>query len=118
MDELNRFSLARMALEILLINEEFTFRSSGKSEDSYNMYTFIQTWGSTAGGFDDIGGCALTDVRTYVFVHKCTDECLVFFGGRFAYKCKFCDSFKKDLNNQWMVSVHDSVKYDKLEGNN
>lgn len=48
------------------------------------IYSFPQTWSSTALGFGGIGGQAITSAQTTVVI--CGNEACVYFGGRFAYK--------------------------------
>lgn len=52
-------------------------------EDEIDLYAFPQTWGSTALGFDGIGGSAMTTAMTVVVVHR--RNASVYFGGRHAY---------------------------------
>ena len=81
--------------------------------DNGILYDFDQPWASTALGFGGIGGSALTTERTYVFIPHGMDIAYVFFGGRFAYKCKMNDIFWDDVNNCRMASVIESERYNK-----
>jgi hypothetical protein len=115
MGELN---LRDMALELLLIDRNFTCYLKDpyhtRMED-FEFFTFEQTWGNTSGGFEGIGGCAMTNQRTYVFVPVYTEkeECLVFFGGRFAYHAPYCETFLEDVRNQRVAGVSKKSKYRK-----
>ena len=109
--------LTKMAREILSIEEDLQFRLDYSEKphptlDDFELYTFEQVWGSTSLGFGGIGGSAITSARTYVFVPiNCNQKCLVYFGGRFAYKAVYCEKFKEDLLNQNMASVDKAGKY-------
>lgn len=46
---------------------------------------FNQMWGSTALGFQGIGGAAMTSAYTVAVFNPTRSECAVYFGGRFAY---------------------------------
>lgn len=109
--------LIKIAKELLCIEEDLPFRFEYKDKrritaDDFELHTFEQVWGSTALGFGGIGGQAMTSANTYVFVPvDCDQKCLVYFGGRFAYKADYCEEFKKDLLAQNMASVAMSSKY-------
>ena len=64
--------LVRMAREILAIEADMPYRLEYTEErptiDDFELYTFNQTWDSVALGFSGIGGQAITQARTYVFV--------------------------------------------------
>lgn len=111
--------LTRIAREILEIESDLPFRldytkSIKPHIDNFDMYTFEQTWGSTALGFGGIGGQALTDARTYVFVPIDVDQkCHVYFAGRYAYAVNYSDVFMEDVRKGQMVSVAMKGKYAK-----
>ena len=110
--------LVGMAREILAIEADLPYRLDYSDErptiDDFELYTFNQTWGSTALGFGGIGGQAITQARTYVFVPMtCNQKCFVYFAGRFAYKADWCETLKEDIRNQDMVPVYQSGKYRK-----
>ena len=112
MGELNLVSMAR---ELLQIHENiFCYvKNPAKTRISdFELETFVQTWGSTSGGFEGVGGCAMTPQRTYVFIPFNDDEnCLVFFGGRYAYSAPYSQAFKNDLQRRNMTGVSTKGKY-------
>lgn len=76
---------------------------------------FPQMWGSTALGFDGIGGAAMTTAYTVVIQaqHGYSREVLVYFGGRFAYRISEPNEiFWEDVNTQNVASICDCVKYE------
>ena len=76
-----------------------------------NLYDFDQLWGSTALGFEGIGGSMMTWARTYVFIPKRIDKAYVFFGDKFAYVTPMNDRFWEDVKNQNMASVAKMGRY-------
>lgn len=55
-------------------------------QSEIEIYSFPQTWSSTALGFGGVGGQAFTTALTVVVI--CEREACVYFGGSFAYKVK------------------------------
>lgn len=112
--------LVQMAKEILIIEGDLPHRFDYSKErptiDDFELYTFNQTWGSTALGFGGIGGQVITEARTYVFVPiTCEQKCFVYFGGKFAYQADYCEALKDDIRNQSMVSVNQKGKYNIIK---
>lgn len=113
---MNSFSLITMSKELLEIKEHFGFyvRHKNYDESYFTLETFVQLWESTTGAFGGIGGSAMTEQRTYVFVPKYRihdDFALVFFGGRFGYMAYSQNkNFIDDLKNCQMASVSDHFK--------
>lgn len=110
--------LIGMARELLAIEEDLPHRFDYSTDDrptvdDFDLYTFEQTWGSTALGFGGIGGQALTTARTYVFVPLCNQKCFVYFAGRFAYAVDYTEAFIEDLQKQRMEPISRSGKYIK-----
>ena len=68
---------------------------------------FFQIWGNTSGGFEGIGGCAMTVQRTWVFLPKVDNEDIhVYFGSRYAYSIpKDNKAFMKDLVKNSIAGV-------------
>ena len=66
-------------------------------DDDFNVHIFEQVWGNTTGGFGGIGGSAMTTQTTYVLVPKFNHDCLVFFGGKFAYRAPYSRKFIDDV---------------------
>lgn len=78
-------------------------------EHEIEVYSFPQTWGSTALGFGGIGGSAMTTALTVVVM--CGREACVYFGGSFAYRIKDAnDRFFEDMRSHNMSEVHGAVK--------
>jgi aspartate aminotransferase-like enzyme len=68
------------------------------------IYSFPQTWGSTALGFDGIGGSAMTTALTVVVMLGV--EACVYFGGSFAYRIEeINDFFRADMQRYDMKAV-------------
>lgn len=112
--------LTRMAREILAIEADLPFRLNYDDQflptvDDFELYTFVQTWGSTALGFGGVGGQAMTDATTYVFIPpvNCKQKCFVYFAGRFAYAADFSQEFMNDVQKHDMVPVSRAGKYNK-----
>ena len=109
--------LTTMARELLEIEGDLPFRfdytkKSRPNIDDFYLYTFEQVWGSTALGFGGIGGQAMTEANTYVFIPACVDQkCFVYFAGRFAYSADCTEVFMNDVANKNMASVAMSGKY-------
>lgn len=114
---MNDLNLVDIAIELLQIDRNF----HGHLKDPHNnrisdfeLYTFEQTWGNTSGGFEGIGGSAMTNQRTYVFIPMTAteqEECLVFFGGRFAYHAPYSEIFINDVRNHNVVGMSKKAKY-------
>ena len=109
--------LVGIAREILAIEADLPYRldyteNPKPSIDDFELYTFEQTWGSTALGFGGIGGQAMTRARTYVFVPvTCNQKCFVYFAGRFAYAVERSNAFINDIRNGQMEPVYRTSKY-------
>lgn len=109
--------LTEMAREILNIEADLPYRfdySNNKNPtlDDFELYTFEQTWGSTALGFGGIGGQAITSARTYVFIPmNCHQKCFVYFVGRFAYAVDYSEKFMSDVLDCNVASISESGKY-------
>lgn len=109
--------LTEMARELLTIEGDFPYRLDYKDStligiDDFEMYTFPQTWGSTALGFGGMGGQAMTTANTYVFIPQYANQkCFVYFGSRFAYAVPYSEKFMEDVRKGNMVSVMRSGKY-------
>ncbi len=109
--------LTHFAKELLLIEEDISFRIDfvdrhRATVDDFELYTFKQVWGSTALGFGGIGGQAMTEARTYVFIPQIENQkCIIYFGGRFAYKADYCDAFVDDMKKHQLEPVSRAGKY-------
>lgn len=82
------------------------------NEREIEIYSFPQTWGSTALGFGGVGGQAFTTAITVVVIHG--REACVYFGGAFAYKIKrFNQVLFEDMAIREMAEVSRSrVRYE------
>lgn len=110
--------LVGIAREVLAIEADLPYRLDYSVErptiDDFELYTFNQTWGSTTLGFGGVGGQAITQARTYVFVPvTCNQKCFVYFAGRFAYEVDYCQNLIEDIRNQNMAPVDMVGKYHK-----
>lgn len=109
--------LTEMAREILNIEADLPYRLNYGGDlnptlDDFELYTFEQTWASTALGFDGIGGQAMTSARTYVFIPMSVNQkCFVYFAGRFAYAVNYSEKFMEDVSKCNMAAVYESGKY-------
>ena len=109
--------LTEMAREILNIEADLPYRFNYTEKlhptlDDFELYTFEQTWGSTALGFGGMGGSAITSARTYVFIpwHD-SQKCFVYFAGRFAYAVDYSEKFMSDVLDGNVAAVYESGKY-------
>lgn len=94
MNKLNLISISKDILNIeLYMNNQEEYKNG-----NWEIKIFQQWWGNTSGGFEGIGGSALTRQMTYV-IHNNIDA-YVFFSGRFAYKIKINNNFINDLANE------------------
>jgi len=73
---------------------------------NFDVYTFPQTWGSTAMGFGGIGGASVTTATTTVIISRTRHYAAVFFGQKLAYEIiKPNAAFFVDLSNFRMADV-------------
>ncbi len=74
------------------------------------VYSFPQSWSSTALGFGGIGGQAFTTAQTTVVIHN--ENAAVYFGDRLAYVIKkFNRKLLEDMSLFQMADVAESGKY-------
>lgn len=77
---------------------------------------FPQVWGSTALGFSDIGGQAMTSAYTVIVEDSYSGYYGVFFNTRLAYMIKNPNQkFFEDMQNYRMRSVSESGLYRRAE---
>lgn len=106
-------NLITTATELLNISQLLRRYSYDRDYDNGDLYDFDQVWGSTALGFDGVGGSAMTTARTYVFVPGGLNTALVFFRDRFAYQIDNPnEQFWEDVQNHNMASVRESGRYE------
>ena len=108
--------LTQTALELLMIEGDLPCRLDYEEVhptlNDFEIHIFEQTWGSTALGFGGMGGQAMTDARTYVFIPVTANQkCFVYFAGRFAYAVPYSETFIKDVINEQMAPVYRRGKY-------
>ena len=78
----------------------------------FEMTMFLQTWGSTALGFSNIGGQTITNAYTTVVREIYSNWCGVFFGDGLAYKIKNPNQkFNEDVYNHDMRPAYEKVIY-------
>lgn len=118
--------LTSMAKDLLIIDEDFHFRSRDKlhkfiEQDYYDLYVFDQWWPDTTCGFGGIGGQAFTQRTVYAFVPKAENlaypvseqpEAIVYIGDRFAYKVPKSKVFMDDINRRYIRPVYDKQVYE------
>lgn len=98
-------NLRDMAIELLRIDQQMEmqlYKTKTKISD-YALHTFEQVWGNTSGGFEGMGGSAMTAQNTHVFIpiQNCKSKiCLVFFGGSFAYAVPINSMFLEDVKQK------------------
>ncbi len=83
------------------------------SYDEIFVYAmFPQLWGSTALGFQGIGGQAMTTAYTTVIYCSAIGKYYVYFGGRFAYEVDYRSSkFLEDVKTQNIEGLDGKWKY-------
>lgn len=57
----------------------------------FDLHSWPQMWGNTAGGFEGIGGASMTMENVTCIVRG--NRCCVYFGGRFAYEGNMQDEW-------------------------
>jgi len=89
--------------------EDYKSITGCKENDSLLIYSFMQTWPNTGGGFAEPGyvyGQAFTDQRTTVIMAENEGTSVVFFDGTPAYVVSLAtDVFVDDINSKKIVSV-------------
>lgn len=114
--------LIGMAKSLLSIKQDYPYHIDYKklnengysrvTDEDFDIYIFEQTWGNTSGGFEGMGGSAITTLPTYVLIPTINyDECLVFFNGSFAYKVPYSREFMEDVANCNVVGRSKYTKY-------
>lgn len=111
------FSFSRMARDVLEIEETLYQILPYKTRmDMLEVKAFPQIWSNTSGGFESIGGSAMTTQMTYVVVDNLTNIYYVFFGQRFAYKVIPNETFSKDLIDCNLKGKSNYKEYYQTEG--
>lgn len=111
------------AENVLRNHDEFVERlKKVREDDPYKsvdlvLHTFPQMWGSTALGFDVIGGQAMTEAYTTVVHERTTDIYIIFFGEKPCYSLTDpTEEFFEDLKNLQIASINEArERYQKEE---
>lgn len=99
----------KMAKQLISIYEDLSLKSP--YEKDFFITNFDQTWASTALGFGGVGGSALTNERTYIFIPRGElNKAFVYFGSQFAYAVIINDAFIQDMENKCMVDVQKAAQ--------
>ena len=110
-------SLTDIAIEVLQINDDWFNHVSDIKKirlDDFELYTFVQMWGNTSGGFEGMGGSAMTNQNTYVLFPLCKEEdAIIYFGGVFAYKAPISRVLIDDIRRGKMAGKRSNGKYFK-----
>ena len=79
--------------------------------DECEVYSWPQTWGSTALGFGGMGGAAMTTAQTTLV--RCHNKWAVYFGQQLAYVLEkpVTAAFTEDFQRHNMASVKKAEKY-------
>lgn len=77
---------------------ETVLANKGHVMNEGSLARFNQLWGNTSGGFEGIGGDALTTQETCVWMNKEETEAFVCFAGEFAYSVWVSPKFLTDLS--------------------
>lgn len=108
--------LVSIAKQLLIIHENFPYyvkHPETNRVDRFEMETFTQTWGNTSGGFEGIGGSAITTMRTYVFIpiSASDEDCQVWFDGVYAYSVPMSEKFLNDVKARNVAGQKHYHKY-------
>lgn len=100
---------------VLRNHDEFVERiKKAREDDPYKsvdlvLHTFPQMWGSTALGFDGIGGQAMTEAYTTVVHERVTNTFVIFFGEKPCYSLiDPTEEFFEDLKNLRIAGVNEA----------
>ena len=120
---MRNLSFVSMAQEMLSIEQQIhnLLYKEKTRPDNYDFFLFEQLWGNTSGGFQGMGGSAMTTAWTQVLVPKPeirskTNKCFVFFGGTYAYSAPLSEAFLEDVKLSRVKGKYDAKAY--TEDNN
>lgn len=112
---MNGLSLTNIAIEVLQINDDWFNHVSDIRKirlDDFQLHMFEQTWGNTSGGFEGMGGSAMTNQNTYIlYPLKDSEDAIVYFGGVFAYKVPISNLFSDDVRRGAIAGKRSYGKY-------
>lgn len=60
-----------------------------------NLHVVHQTWGNTSGGWEGIGGSAMTKTYTVVIENGWFGFACIYYGGQLAYICEMDDKYQQ-----------------------
>lgn len=104
-------ALLEEAVEHLKQNADKRF-----DERELRVYTFPQTWSSTALGFGGVGGAAMTRAQTTVVVDQRNQHAVVYFASRYAYMARISRTFMNALQCQRLADCQDAAgDYDLID---
>jgi hypothetical protein len=66
-----------------------------------NLYVINQMWGNTSGGWEGIGGSAMTSSYTTIIENKHGEAIFVYYNGKLAYIAKSNNKLKKYSENNF-----------------
>jgi len=61
--------------------------------DEIELHLISQTWGNTSGGWESIGGSAMTNDYTLIIENKWYNLSFVYYSGKLAYICEMDDKY-------------------------
>jgi hypothetical protein len=64
-----------------------------------NLHVVKQTWGNTSGGWQGIGGSAMTSTYTVIIENDWYDFACIYYNGKLAYVCEMDDKYKEHVTN-------------------
>lgn len=107
---MNFSSPKAMLIEMKNINSELLVYVQDPiktKHDDFEIISFPQLWGSTAGGHDIyFGGSAMTVQQTYVLCPKVSHEkYMIFFGGSYAYSVDGTDELLLDISKHEVAGL-------------
>ncbi len=59
-----------------------------------DIHVVKQTWGNTSGGWESIGGAAMTSTYTTIIENLNFKFACIFYGGRIAYICRMDEAYR------------------------
>jgi hypothetical protein len=64
-----------------------------------NLHVVKQTWGNTSGGWQGMGGSAMTSTYTVIIENNWYDFACIYYSGKLAYICEMDDQYKEHVTN-------------------
>jgi hypothetical protein len=66
-----------------------------------NFHVIKQTWSNTSGGWESIGGSAMTDQYTVIIENQWFGFACIYYSGKLAYICEMDDKYKAYTANSY-----------------